>query len=208
MPICVAPALVGAILCKGVFLMRDQHIRNLVRAAVLAAVSLLLMLPMFEIPMSFFAPWLKLDFSTIPVLLAGFALGPVWGIAVQGVKSLLHWPVGTTQGVGEIADFLVGCAMMLPAALIYMRGRTRKNALIGLCVGVACMVPVAMLTNYFLLIPFFEFIMGVQVVENMATYITMAVLPFNLIKGVAVGGLTFLLYRYVRRFLHDAREIK
>lgn len=196
--------------------MRNSNLRNLVRAAVLAAIAWILMLPIFEIPMAFLAPWLKLDLSTLPVLLAGFGLGPLWAVGVQAVKSLLHIPVGTTGGIGELADFLMGVAMVLPASLIYARERTRKRALIGMAVGVACMMAVGALTNYFIMMPLYfgsdpaagiaGALAGNAVINDMATYITLAVLPFNLIKGVVIGTVTFLLYKYVRRFLHDSRQ--
>jgi riboflavin transporter FmnP len=169
----------------------------------LAAIGAVLM--MLQIPMAFFAPWLKLDFSTVPILLAGFGLGPLWGIAVQAVKTLMHLPLSSSQGIGEIADFLVGCAMVLPASMIYRKHRVRARALVGMIVGIACMTVVGALTNYFIMIPFYNFLMGTTVVEDMAGYIVLAVLPFNLIKGVAVCAMTFLLYRYLGRFLHEAR---
>ncbi len=190
----------------------SKRIRNLVRAAVLSAIAVVLMFPIFEIPLSFFAPWLKLDFSTLPVLLAGFALGPGWGVAVQAVKSLLHWPMGSTGGIGEIADFVVGTAMMLPASLMYLKMRSRKGALIGMAIGVVCMTAAGALVNYFVMLPLY---FGADIAGGLAkaspygdvgSYITAAVIPFNLVKGVLVGAVTFFLYKYLRRFLHDPRS--
>lgn len=54
----------------------DTRVRSMVRIAMLSAVSIILWMPMFEIPM--FLPWLKLDFSTMPALLAGFG----WGLCM------------------------------------------------------------------------------------------------------------------------------
>lgn len=191
--------------------MRSKNIRNLVRAALLAAIAVVLMLPIFEIPMAFLAPWLKLDLSSVPVLLAGFGLGPWWGLAVQAVKSIIHIPIGTTGGIGEVADFLMGTALMLPAAILYARNRTRKTALIGMSIGVVAMMAVGALTNYFILLPMYfgadiaGGLSGALNGRSVGGYITLSILPFNLIKGVVVTVVTFILYRFTRRLLHDAR---
>lgn len=186
--------------------------RKLTAAAVLSAIAILLMQPIFEIPIPFLPPWLKIDLSGVPVLLAGFGLGPVWGIAAQVVKSLAHIPVGTTGGIGEVADLLAGCAIMLPAALIYRRKRTRSGALLGLCVGILSLCVVAALSNYYLLVPVYFGInpnaaiagaMGENsLIQNMGTYILYGVIPFNILKGVVVSAATFLLYKRVRPLLH------
>ena len=96
---------------------RKKSVRNLVLAGILVALSLVLML--LELPIPFLPPWLKLDFSTVPLLIGGFAMGPVWGICMQAVKSALHLLWSSTGGVGELADFIMGGAFVLTASLIY-----------------------------------------------------------------------------------------
>ena len=62
--------------------------RKLTVTAVMAAVSFILMLLEFSTP---FAPsFLKFDFSDLPALITAFALGPIWGAAVELIKNLLH----------------------------------------------------------------------------------------------------------------------
>lgn len=187
-------------------------IRKLTVAAMMAALGILLMMPMFEIPLAFFAPWLKLDFSTMPILLAGFAFGPAWGILVQLIKSIAHIPFGTTGGIGEIADLLMGISMVLPASLIYGRMRSRKGALLGMAAGTALMMIMGALTNYYLLLPLYfgtdvsggitGALGGRDHINDLGSYITLGVLPFNLIKGTAVSAVTFLLYKRISPLLH------
>ena len=98
--------------------------------AILAAISAVLF--MVEIPVVLFY---KLDFSNLPVLLGAFAMGPGPATLILLIKSLLGLLHTSSQGVGELADFLMGFAMILPAGLIYQRHKTRKGALIGLVVG-------------------------------------------------------------------------
>ena len=61
-----------------------------------------------------------------------FAMGPLAGAVIELVKILLNFVLtGTdTAGVGELANFIIGCSLCVPAGLIYRRNRTRKNALI------------------------------------------------------------------------------
>ena len=104
--------------------------RQLTTIAILAAISAVLF--MVEIPVVLFY---KLDFSNLPVLLGAFAMGPGPATLILLIKSLLGLLHTSSQGVGELADFLMGFAMILPAGLIYQRHKTRKGALIGLVVG-------------------------------------------------------------------------
>lgn len=75
------------------------------------------------------------------MLVGCFAMGPVAGALIELVKILLNFVLtGTsTAGVGEIANFVIGCALCVPAGIIYRRNRTRKNALIGMATGTILM---------------------------------------------------------------------
>lgn len=152
-----------------------------------------------EIPMPFFAPWLKLDFSFTPMLLAGFALGPVSGLAVLGLMNLAHLLGSQTAGVGELANVLVGASCLLPAAILYHRNRTLKTALIGMALGVAAMTVAGVLSNRFILMPFFY---GEKLATfDMAGYLAAAVVPFNLVKGTANSAIVFVLYKRLSKLL-------
>ena len=77
-------------------------------------------LHVLDFPLLFLAPeFYKLDFSELPVLLCGFYLGPTATVACEGVKILLKLVVkGTsTAFVGDFANFVVGCALVLPATM-------------------------------------------------------------------------------------------
>ena len=94
--------------------------RNLVQVAMLGAVAGVLM--NFEFPIPILAPpFYQMDFSEVPVLLGAFAMGPVAGVVIELIKVLLHFVLhGTmTAGVGELANFIFGCAFAVPAGLIY-----------------------------------------------------------------------------------------
>ena len=92
-----------------------SNLRNLVQIGMLGAVSVVLM--MFEIPLFFAPSFYKIDLSEIPVLIGTFAMGPVAGMFIELIKVVLHmlFKGSSTAGVGDFANFLIGCAMIVPA---------------------------------------------------------------------------------------------
>lgn len=180
--------------------------------AMLAGMAVILML--FEIPLWFAPPFYELDFSEVPILIGAFALGPVAGVVIELLKVLLNLVItGTdTVAVGELANFLIGCSMVLPSSIIYHRNKTLKSAIKGLVIGSICMVILGSFMNAFVLLPAYAYFfnmpiesliaMGTKVnpaIDNMSTFIFYAVIPFNLIKGVAVSLITLLVYKRISR---------
>src|SRR5690606_16298780 len=92
-------------------------VKSMTIMALLGAISVVLML--FEVPLWFAPPFYELDFSEVPVLIGAFALGPVAGIIIEMLKILLNLVItGTdTAGVGELANFLIGCSFIVPASM-------------------------------------------------------------------------------------------
>lgn len=189
---------------------KQLPVQYLTRIAVLAAISAVLY--MIEIPVVAFY---KLDLSNLPVMLGAFSMGPVPGLLILGVKSLLGLLHSSSGGVGELADFIMGAALILPAELIYRREKSRNSALIGMAVGTVCMIIVAVLTNWKIMIPFYmsAFGMPMEAVIGMATKVLPFVdtewklllcitAPFNLLKGFVLSLLTFLLYKRLSPLLH------
>ena len=120
--------------------MKNKNTMWLVRVAMLSAVATILML--FEFPLPFIAPpFYEIDLSEVPVFIGAFAMGPLAGVVIEGVKILLNLIInGTvTAGVGEAANFVMGVVFVLPAALIYKRKKTKSNAVLGLVIGTVVM---------------------------------------------------------------------
>ena len=71
------------------------------------------------------------------------------------VKVVLHilFKGTTTAGVGDFANFLIGCALVVPAGMIYRRKKSRKGAVTGMFVGTVFMVIVGCFLNAFVLLP-------------------------------------------------------
>ena len=104
---------------------------------VLGAIAMVLML--FDIPLPFAPTFYKIDFSEVPVLIGAFTMGPVAGALIELVKILLNLLIrGTsTAGVGDLGNFLIGCAMCIPASLIYQKLHSRKGAMTFVLLSVA-----------------------------------------------------------------------
>lgn len=190
------------------------ELKTMVQIGMLGAVSVVLM--MFEIPLWFAPSFYKLDFSEVPVLIGTFAMGPLAGAAIEFIKILLHllFKGTTTAGVGDFANFLIGCALVVPAGILYQRKKTRKNAVLGLILGTAIMVVIGSALNALVLLPTYAKAFGMPMdalvgmgsainpaITNVTTFAMFAVAPFNLLKGVTVSVITMVLYKYVSPLL-------
>ena len=108
---------------------RRAMLRRITVVGILSAVATILMFMLFSVP--FMPSFIKLEISELPALLAAFAFGPVEGVLVCFLKNLVNVFFSTTGGVGELSNFLLGCAFVVPAGLIYKFGKNRRAALIG-----------------------------------------------------------------------------
>ena len=178
------------------------------RVAILAAAASILFL--IQIPIVAFY---KLDLSNIPVLLGAFSMGPIPGMMILALKSLIGLLSSSSAGIGELADFIMGAALVLPAALIYQQNKTRKSAIIGMAVGTLCMVIAGVLANKYIMLPFYmgAFHMdmdgiikaaGVAGVDSEWKLLLLITGPFNLLKGVVLSVVAGLIYKPLSPILH------
>lgn len=115
----------------------SKRTHRLAVAAMLSAVAAVLQFVEFSIPL--IPSFVKLDISDLPALLGTFSLGPVYGVVIQLVKNLLHLPFGSSAGVGELSNFILGAVFVLCAGLVYRKHKSRKGALIGAMLGAVLM---------------------------------------------------------------------
>lgn len=211
----VLAAMAQKLLCRGRRSMPAA--RRVAFVAMLAAVAAVLML--FEIPLFFAPSFYKMDFSEIPVLLCSFYLGPVAGVVCELVKVLLKLLLkGTTTAfVGDFANFVVGCTLILPASVLYHAHRTRGYAIVGMALGTVCMTVFGSAFNAVYLLPRFAVMYGISLdaivamgqqvnasITSVSRLVLFAVVPFNILKGVMTSLVTFLLYKRLGRlFFHE-----
>ena len=211
-----AALFVAALLVERLWLKlpRQSSARRAAYIGVFAAVAAVLMY--LEFPLPFAPPFYEIDFSEVPVLICTFSLGPVSGVVCELVKVIIKLLLkGTTTAfVGDFANFVVGCSFLLPATIIYHRFKTKKGALVGMGVGTATMTVFGSLFNAVYLLPAFSALYGLPLetlvamgtkvngaINSVSTLVLFAVVPFNLLKGVLVSVITFLLYKRIERLL-------
>lgn len=178
--------------------------------AVFAAIATVLMY--FEFPLPLMPPFLKVDLSGAIVLIGAFIFGIGPAISMIVIKDLIHLTQTQTGGSGELADFLMLTTLVVMAVLVYRAHKTRKMAVVGCVFGSVAMACVGMLTNYFLIIPFYSTVWPLETIfslcaqinpaiSGMSGYLLLGVLPFNLIKGAILTFITMLVYKKLSVFI-------
>lgn len=190
-------------------------VRKIAMVGVFSAIAAVLML--IEIPMPFAPSFYKLDLSELPALICSFAMGPVAGVMVEFCKIILKLLIkGTTTAfVGELANFTVGCAFILPTAVMYCFKKTKKTAIIGCVVGTVVLTVFGSAFNGIYLLPKFAQIYGMDLdaiiamgtainpaITSVSTFVVFAVAPLNLIKGVVDSAITILIYKKISVLIH------
>ena len=166
--------------------MKKMNTRKMVYIGLLAAVATVLMYLELPLTFLFMPPFLKLDISGVPTLIGTFMFGPAAGIFITLVKDLIHSLSSQTGGVGELSDFLIYAAFSLSAGFLYRFHKSKKGALMGCLAGTVAVTLVGALTN------------------SINAYILFGAMPFNLIKGLIISALTFLLYKKLSHLMKDS----
>jgi len=185
----------------------------LTKTAIMGVMAFVIMTVEFPLPM--FAPFLKIDFSDVPALLAGFALGPSAGIMVEVIKNFLHAFRTQTAFIGECANLVTGILLVAPAAWIYSKEKTKTNAVKGLVAGTIIMALGMSFVNYYVVVPLYQKLlnipttaivaMGSQInprIVDLRTLVVYSILPFNVVKGIMVTIVTVLIYKKLSPILH------
>ena len=179
-------------------------VRTISMTAMLSAVASLLAFVEFPVPLS--PSFARMDLSDLPALIGAFAFGPLSGLLIELVKNALQLLTTSTGGIGEIANFLMGAAYVVTAGFIYKRHKTKITALAACVLASVVMGIAAALANYFILLPLFENFMPLdQLIASFAEFLPFIhtkldvvlfnAFPFNLLKGLVIGGVTMLIYK-------------
>ncbi len=194
-----------------------QHFstKEIAKIAILGAIAFVLM--EFDFPLPVAPSFYKLDFSEVAVLVGGFAMGPVAGVTIEALKVILStlFTGSSTMYVGEVANFLIGCAFVVPASLFYKKNKTKKSAIQGLALGTIVMTVFGVFVNFGVLLPAYSYFyhlpletiisMGqaiFPIINSTFTFALICVSLFNIIKGILVSIVTVLLYKHISPILH------
>ena len=172
------------------------HIRTITMTALLSAMAYVLAFVEFPVPLS--PSFAKMDLSDFPALIGAFAFGPISGLLIELVKNALQLLTTSTGGIG--ASYVVA------AGVLYKHRKTKKTALLACIAASLAMGFAAALANYFILLPLFETFMPLdQLIASFGAFLPFIhtkldivlfnALPFNILKGLVIGGFTMLTYK-------------
>lgn len=184
--------------------MKQLSVKTLTLIAIFSALAAILSLFDFNLP--FFPPFIKLDFADLPALIATFAFGPLVGILIQIVRNAIHLFISNTGGIGELANMLVGCSLVGTVGFLYHYVTKKHYPYVALTCGIVTMSIVAMLANYYILLPLFSLFMPLEqilafsaqffpAVHDKYSFILYVILPFNLLKGSLITVCAYPLYK-------------
>ncbi len=98
--------------------------RELVTIGLLSGLAYVLML--IHLPFKFLG-FLEVEFSDIPAVIAALQFGPFAGVVVELIKNLIKALTASTTGmIGELANFIISSAFMIPVGALY-KLRKLKN---------------------------------------------------------------------------------
>ena len=185
----------------------------------LIAVSVVLQFLEFSIPL--IPSFVKLDISDIPALIGSFIMGPLYGVAIEFVKNILHLPFGTSSGVGEICNFLFGAVFVFVAGIVYKKIHTRKGAVLGSVLGALAMAALSLPMNYFFVYPAYVVIFRMPLDAIIEAYEAILApiadkptsnsllnclivfnLPFTFLKGILEAAICYVIYKPISRLYH------
>lgn len=184
-----------------------RRVRYIAVTGVLSACAFVLQL--IELPIPFIMPvFIKFDFSDLPALIGSFSMGPLCGILIELIKNLLHLPVSSSGGIGELSNFILGAVFVAVASFIYKFNKTKKGAIIASFAGAICMALVSIPSNIFLVYPVYYNFMKKDLIlaayqaiipsmKSVEQSICCFNMPFTFVKGMIDVLITFLIYKRI-----------
>ena len=190
--------------------MRKKTIQKMTTVAILSALSVVFYM-FLKFPLPFIFPsFLDIQFSNLPVILAGLIFGPSEALVVVIIRFLIKAPFSSTAYVGEVADLVIGYLVGTATSFIYHRNKTKKGGIIALVIGSIVWVVGAIIINSVVLLPWYintygmdavfgmlKVIPGITESNYMLYYVVFAVIPFNTLLAVIVSTITFFVYKRI-----------
>jgi riboflavin transporter FmnP len=137
------------------------------------------------------APFLLYDPGNVFLLIGSFKLGPKIGVLMCFITAILFALI-TGQGgpYGALMNFLATGTLIFVSSQIYLLNHTKRGAILGMILGTLAMTLIMIPANL-IITPFY---LGVER-EIVIKMLIPAIIPFNLLKGIISGFLTFILYK-------------
>lgn len=174
-----------------------SHVRTMVFLAILGAWAVVLRF--FDFPILPAAPFLKIDFSDLAVLVGMLVNGPVGLITVAVIRDLILYVMkGGEAGfpIGAFMSIVASIVMFLPTHYILNRFNSVsmrvKEVIMSLTLVLGLVISMSII-NYYIALPIYTTVLNFPI-DDFSAYILSVVIPFNSIKGVflAVGQIAVL----------------
>lgn len=177
--------------------MTRSKIQKLTTMGILIAISIILIVSPLRFPFPA-APFLEYEASDVPILIGGFIYGPLSGIVLAVVTSIVQaLTVSSGSGwIGCVMHIFAAIALVGVASGIYSRNKTLKSAIIGLICGTLAMTAVMIPLNLIFYPLFTE-----TPVDAVIKLIVPVLLPFNLMKAGINSIITLVVYKSVGKLL-------
>ena len=173
-------------------------IKKTASIAMLSALAFLARL-VFKIPVSF----LTFDIKDTVIAFGGLVFGPVSGVVIALVVSLVEMIISETGPIGFVMNFVSSAVFAGVASLIYKFKRTFNGAIIGLYSSVAATTAVMLLMNV-ILTPIYQGVPRSAVIAMLPTLF----LPFNFAKTLLNAAIVMLIYKPVVMALRKAKILE
>ena len=185
--------------------------RELVTIGLFSALAYVLML--LESPG--YLGFLRIEFSDVPAILGGLCYGPAAGVFIELIKNLIKVLSTKTIGAGELSNFLVGSAFVIPLSIIYRKWKGKHKLLVGYVVSVISMCIAGMLVNYFITVPIYSNMFGgmealigfvggmtpgfLPTIDSIWKLIVIGITPFNVVKGTMMAVVSYYVFKLVKK---------
>lgn len=189
--------------------MKNKKLQSMIAIGMLSSISFILML--FNFPLPALPAFLKVDFSDVPALIAAITMGPVAGVLVAFFKNVLDWLfAGSPTGVpvGHMANFATSILFIMPVYAIYRKFSNKKGMAFGLAAGTLSMAIGMSVLNYMVFLPMYTYFLNVPAQTGSALFgtIVLGILPFNLIKGLALTAVVLLLFASLHKWIEKQQR--
>lgn len=172
------------------------NVHRTVGMALLGAIAFVLMF--VEFPIIPIAPFLKIDFSDVPVLLGLVIYGPWGAVGITFLKCLIHalvYGMSIPELIGISSSFIASCTLIFPFnwALNRRHGSQRSNYIIGILLATLSLTVIESLLDWLVVLPLYMTVLGMKLTISLPTLVMAGVVPFNLIKGILIGVVFWLI---------------
>ena len=173
------------------------NLYTMVAIAMLTAIAEVLYMldfPIFAGPFAF----LKFDFSDIAALIGGICFGPGAGVLIELLKNVFHVFIkglGSTMGFGDLMNFVVGSAYIVPFVLCYheFSKKMKKTVaiLVSAVIGCLALIGIGAAANYFIAPLYFKYFVGWIITNDfLIGYLSYACI-INVVKGVTLSVVAY-----------------